>query len=96
MIGIVANLEMSGSNPMLPMTYDLIWSGFLLFSLVVIIALVVDIIRLPATVTETVALILLVLLAPVVGWVIYFVLRPRIAVRRKTQGDPVQEKSARG
>ncbi|MBC3186827.1 hypothetical protein H7347_09665 [Corynebacterium sp. zg-331] len=83
MMGVVANLEMNGHNPLLPMTYNLVWSGLLLISLIVTVVLVVDIIRLPATVAETVVLILLVLLAPVVGWAIYLVLRPRITVRRK-------------
>ncbi|MEJ4100818.1 hypothetical protein V5S96_10695 [Corynebacterium mastitidis] len=96
MIGIAASLDMNGSNPMLPMWYDLVWTGLMLVSFVVFIALVVDIVRLPATVTETVALILLVLLAPVVGWVVYFVLRPRITVRRKAQGDSAQEQLRAG
>lgn len=96
MIGIAASLEMNGRNPMLPMWYDLVWTGALVVSLVVFIALVVDIVRLPASVTETVALILLVLLAPVVGWVVYFVLRPRITARRKAQGDCVREKPRAG
>ncbi|MDK8450296.1 hypothetical protein [Corynebacterium mastitidis] len=87
---------MNGRNPMLPMWYDLVWTGVMVVSLVVFIALVVDIVRLPASVTETVALILLVLLAPVVGWVVYCVLRPRITARRKAQGDCVQEKPRAG
>lgn len=81
---------MNGSNPLLPMTYDLVWIGLLLIWSIVTVALIVDIIRLPATVTETAALILLVLLAPVVGCAIYLVLRPRITVRRKMQGNPAR------
>ncbi|MCH6197345.1 hypothetical protein MHT86_07545 [Corynebacterium mastitidis] len=96
MIGIAASLEMNGRNPMLPMWYDLVWTGAMVVSFAVFIALVVDIVRLPATVTETVALILLVLLAPVVGWVVYCVLRPRITARRKAQGDCVQENPRAG